>query len=222
MSRPFFILASNSPRRQQLIDWTGWRFVSYPADIDESQRADELPDEYVLRLADTKARMAAARSRAVGPILAADTVVVDGAQLLGKPETLEDARRMLKQLRGRSHRVYTALALYDPPSLRMVKDLCVTQVPMRDYSDEEVERYIASEDPFDKAGAYGIQHKEFHPVSGLRGCYASVMGLPLCHVVRCMRRFGYEPMLDVAAACQNNLQYECPVSAAILRGEQAG
>lgn len=222
MSNPIFILASNSPRRQTMISWTGWRFVSYPADVDETRRPDEPPDEYVRRLADAKARVAAARSRAVGPILAADTAVVDGGELLGKPESAEDARRMLKQLRGRTHQVYTAVALYDPPNLRMLRDLCVTQVPMRQYSDEEIEAYIASGDPFDKAGAYAIQNRDFHPVENFHGCFASVMGLPLCHVLRTMRKFGHEPAVDLPSACQTNLEYDCPVSAAILRGEQAG
>ncbi len=176
----------------------------------------------MLRLADTKARVAAARSRSVGPFLAADTIVVDGDELLGKPESEDDGWRMLKQLRGRSHEVFTALALYDPPNLRMVKDLCVTHVPMRNYGDEEIERYIASGDPFDKAGAYAIQHKEFHPVEGFQGCFASVMGLPLCHVVRSLRKFGYEPPKDVPRICQTNLGYTCPVTDAIMQGDQVG
>lgn len=217
-----FILASNSPRRQQMIAWTGWKFVSFPADVDERRRAGEPPADYVLRLADTKARVAAARSRSVGPFLAADTIVVDGDDLLGKPESEEDARRMLVQLRGRTHQVYTALALYDPPNLRMVKDLCVTQVPMRDYSDEDIEAYIATRDPFDKAGAYAIQNAGFHPVEGFQGCYASVMGLPLCHVVRSFRKLGFEPARDVPQICQANLDYPCPVTGAIIRGEMAG
>jgi MAF protein len=222
MSKPIFILASNSPRRQKMIEWTGWRFVSFPVDVDESRRTDEPPADYVLRLAETKARVAAARSRAAGPILAADTIVVDGDELLGKPESDEEVRRMLRQLRGRTHQVYTAVALYDPPNLRLLRDLCVTQVPMREYSDEEIEAYIASGDPFDKAGAYAIQHKEFHPVENFHGCFASVMGLPLCHVLRVMRRFGHEPPVDLPRVCQTNLDYDCPVTAAILRGEQAG
>ncbi len=205
-----------------MIEWTGWRFVYFPADVDETCLAGEPPAEYVRRLAEAKARSAAARSRAAGPILAADTAVVDGGELLGKPESDEEARRMLKQLRGRTHLVYTAVALYDPPNQRMLRDLCVTQVPMRNYSDEEIENYIASGDPFDKAGGYAIQNREFHPVENFQGCFASVMGLPLCHVVRCMRKFGYEPPEDVPGACQTQLEYDCPVSAAILRGEQAG
>jgi len=205
-----------------MIAWTGWRFVSYPADIDERRREGEPPADYVLRLADAKARVAAARTRVVGPFLAADTVVVDGDELLGKPDSDEEARRMLEQLRGRRHQVYTALALYDPPNLRMLKDLCVTEVPMRNYSDEEIERYIASGDPFDKAGAYAIQHRKFQPVENFQGCFASVMGLPLCHVVRCMRQLGHEPPADVPCTCQAKLGYDCPISDAVLRGEQAG
>ncbi len=205
-----------------MVNWTGWKFDSFPTDMDERQHLEEKPADYVLRLAEVKARVASARTRSVGPILAADTVVVDGDELLGKPESDEDARRMLRQLRGRTHQVYTALALYDPPNLRMIKDLCVTQVPMRNYNDEEIERYIASRDPFDKAGAYAIQHAGFHPVENFHGCYASVMGLPLCHLVRSLRQLKHEPPKDVPRTCQTNLGYVCPVSAEILRGEQAG
>lgn len=217
-----FVLASNSPRRQKMIKWTGWQFEALTPDVDERRRLNEAPADYVIRLAETKARVAASLMHSAGPFLAADTAVVDGGELLGKPESDEDARRMLRQLRGHSHQVYTALALYDPPNVHMIQDLCVTQVPMRGYSDDEIERYVASRDPFDKAGGYAIQHAGFHPVENMQGCYASVMGLPLCHLVRSMRKLNHEPPNDVPRTCQTQLRYACPVSAAILRGEQAG
>jgi septum formation protein len=217
-----FILASNSPRRQKMIRWTGWNFDIHDADVDERLRSNEAPATYVMRLAETKARVASDRIRSVGPFIAADTVVVDDGKMLGKPESDDDARQMLYQLRGHRHQVYTALAIYDAPNLRMIKDTCVTQVPMRNYSDDEIERYIASRDPFDKAGGYAIQHAGFHPVENLQGCYASVMGLPLCHLVRSMRKLQREPPNDVPSTCQTNLMYNCPVTAAILRGEQVG
>ena len=222
MPSPTFVLASNSPRRQKMIRWTGWKFDFHDADVDERRRVNEPPADYVMRLAETKARVASARIRSEGPFIAADTIVVDGGELLGKPESDEDARRMLRQLRGHSHQVYTALAVYDAPNLRMLKEMCVTQVPMRSYSDGEIERYVASRDPFDKAGGYAIQHTGFHPVEDMRGCCASVMGLPLCHLVRSLRELHHEPPNDVPRTCQTNLRYNCPISAAILRGEQAG
>ncbi len=105
---------------------------------------------------------------------------------------------------------------------QLITDLCVTDVPMRNYSDEEIEAYVLSGDPLDKAGAYAIQHREFHPVENMKGCYASVMGLPLCHLIRVLQRMGVYPGADIPAACQSLLQYQCPVSPAILRGELVG
>ena len=92
---------------------------------------------------------------------------------------------------------------------------------MRDYGDAEMEAYIATGDPFDKAGGYAIQHGGFNPVAALRGCYANVVGLPLCHVTRSLRQLGVEPPADVPTACQKHLEYECPVYTAILGGQPA-
>jgi MAF protein len=190
MAQPIFLLASNSPRRQQMISWTGWTFSIRPAELDESQLPGELPADYVLRLAVAKARAAAEQTESSQVILAADTIVADGDDLLGKPASPEAARQMLERLHGRIHQVYTALALYDPVTQMLETDLCVSQVPMRAYTDEEIEAYVTTGDPLDKAGAYAIQHADFHPVEGFAGCYASVMGLPLCHLVRTARFFG--------------------------------
>ncbi len=222
MVLPVIVLASNSPRRQQMISWTGWTFRVQPADIDESQRPGEAPAAYVQRLAAEKARAAALKAPEGQVVLAADTIVADGRTLLGKPASNAEAREMLLRLRGRTHQVYTALALLDPVTQAAETDLCVTQVPMRHYTDPEMFAYVASGDPLDKAGAYGIQHAGFHPVERFSGCYASVMGLPLCHLVRTARRLGIEPAANVPEACQSNLNYECPISAAVLRGEQTG
>lgn len=129
---------------------------------------------------------------------------------------------MLKQLRGRTHRVYTGLAVLNRQTGLLLKDLCVTDVPMRDYSDAEIDRYVCSGDPLDKAGAYAIQHDEFHPVAGLSGCFASVMGLPLCHLHRLFAGIGLARHYEIPSRCQTYLHYSCPVSHAILRGEQVG
>jgi hypothetical protein len=93
---------------------------------------------------------------------------------------------------------------------------------MRNYSDEEIDAYVFSGDPLDKAGAYAIQHPDFHPVESMTGCYASVMGLPMCHLVRVLRKLDVTPNGDVPANCQIYLHYQCPVSRRILSGEQAG
>jgi len=101
----------------------------------------------------------------------------------------------------------------------LLTDVCVTDVPMRNYSDEEIHAYVATGDPLDKAGAYAIQHADFNPVIDMQGCYASVMGLPLCHVTRLLREMDIEPGADLPANCQSFLNYACPAFARILRGE---
>jgi MAF protein len=209
------ILASNSPRRRQLIALAGWNFIVSVADVDESQFENETPADYVLRLAETKARTIKADANTF--ILAADTTVVDGQEILGKPRDDAEAIAMLTQLRGRTHQVYTGVALLRKSDNHLLTDLCVTDVPMRDYFDEEIRAYVATGDPLDKAGAYAIQHAGFRPVASMKGCYASVMGLPLCHVVRLMRQMGIQPIADVPLNCQKLLEYDCPVHVSILK-----
>jgi MAF protein len=202
--------------------WTGWEFFVNAAGINEDPLPGEHPAAYVTRLAAQKARAVANQRPDGGFILAADTTVADNGQILGKPANAAEARRMLVGLRGRIHQVYTALALLDTRSGVLRQDACVSLVAMRNYSDEEIERYILSGDPFDKAGGYAIQHAGFQPVEGFGGCIASVMGFPLCHLTRLARQFALTPPQDAARACQSNLEYACPVSAAVLRGEDAG
>jgi MAF protein len=209
------ILASNSPRRRQLLALAGWDFIISVADVDESPLQNESPADYVLRLAETKAR--AIKTDANQIVLAADTTVVDGSDILGKPLDEADAVSMLTRLRGRTHQVYTGIALLRVSDGLLLKDLCVTDVPMRGYSDEEIRDYVATGDPLDKAGAYAIQHPGFSPVISMDGCYASVMGLPLCHVVRLMRKMGLPPNNDVPLNCQKLLEYDCPVFESILK-----
>jgi septum formation protein len=216
------LLASNSPRRRELVGLTGWAFRVQPSEIDETHPAGEAPDDYVRRLASGKARAAGSLAQPGELILGADTTVADGPQVLGKPCDVNEAASMLRQLRGRVHIVYTAICLFDPHSGQLEETVCATRVPMRAYDDEEIERYVASDDPLDKAGAYAIQHVGFHPVTALAGCYASVMGLPLCHLQRAAARFGVHPVGDLPKACQAALHYICPVYSAILRGEDAG
>ncbi len=192
------------------------------SDVDESRRAAETPRTYVLRLAVAKARAALDAVREEEILIGADTAVVDGDELLGKPADTAEAQRMLKRLRGHTHQVYTGIAALRIRDGMLVTDLCVTDVPMRSYIDEEIEIYAGSGDPLDKAGAYAIQHPSFNPVESMAGCYASVMGLPLCHLMRTLRQFDLPPAADVPLNCQTFLHYVCPVSPAILRGEQVG
>jgi septum formation protein len=215
--KPLLILGSNSPRRRQLLALAGWEFEVSSADIDESQLQNELPAEYVLRLAETKARAtAAAVAHADQIILAADTAVVDGQDILGKPGDEADAVEMLKRLRGHTHQVYTGIALLRLSDELLYKDLCVTDVPMRNYSDEEIHLYVETGDPLDKAGAYAIQHPQFRPVARMDGCYASVMGLPMCHVILLMRKMEIQPKADFFESCETILEYKCPVSGDIV------
>ena len=212
------VLASNSPRRRQLLALTGLPFLVKVANVDESQLPNESPADYVLRLAETKARAIQAEPDQV--ILAADTTVVDGSDILGKPQDAAEAFAMLTRLRGHEHQVYTGIALLRAGDGLLLTDLCITEVPMRAYSDEEIRKYVASGDPLDKAGAYAIQHPEFHPVARMDGCFANVMGLPVCHVILQLRKMGIQPDTEFFAGCETVLDYRrCPVSHAILNGE---
>jgi MAF protein len=210
------ILASNSPRRRQLLTLTGWEFIVSVADVDESLNENESPADYVIRLAEKKARAVLDRATPEDVILAADTTVVDGQDILGKPKDAAEATAMLTRLRGRTHQVYTGIALLRMSDGLFMNDLCVTDVPMRDYSDEEIRAYVASGDPLDKAGAYAIQHAGFNPVARMDGCFASVMGLPLCHVTRLMRMMAFRPKTNVPFSCQNLLDYNCSIYGSIL------
>lgn len=212
------VLASNSPRRRQLLTLADWMFSVAVADADESQHPNESPANYVLRLAETKARTVLSQAHKDQIILAADTAVVDESDVLGKPKDIAEAVKMLTRLRGHTHQVYTGVALLRVSDGLLMKDLCITDVPMRDYSDEEIQAYVQTGDPLDKAGAYAIQHPHFHPVADMRGCYASVMGLPMCHVVRMMQRLEISPRANVPVNCQTLLEYHCPVSRVILSG----
>jgi septum formation protein len=220
MVLPGILLASNSPRRRELIALGGWKYTVIPADIEETQKPKEKPSQYVLRLAETKARAVASQAPPGWLVVAADTIVVDGiaagAEVLEKPVNPPDAFRMLAQLRSRSHQVLTALGVLNPQTNQLYTDLCSTLVTMRTYHDDEIAAYIASGEPMDKAGAYAIQDATFHPVSHLEGCYASVMGLPLCHLQRILSNIGFFFNNTLPPACQAALKYQCPDYSLIL------
>jgi MAF protein len=185
--------------------------------MDESQLSNESPADYVVRLAESKGRAINANADQI--VLAADTAVVDGMDILGKPKDHPEAIAMLKRLRGHTHQVYTGIALLRLSDGLLLKELCITDVPMREYSDEEILAYVRTGDPLDKAGAYAIQHPGFHPVKNISGCHANVMGLPMCQVVLMMRKMDIQPNTDVFALCETSLGNECAVAEAILRGE---
>jgi septum formation protein len=218
-------LASNSPRRKELLSLVGLNYSTLPARVDETSNPDEDGIEYVRRLALSKATTAANATKIDGLILAADTAVVNHdksgkPEILGKPRDQSEAIEILRGLRGHNHQVFTAISIMRTSDGTILSDLCTTDVPMRDYTDEEIKTYVASGDPMDKAGAYAIQHKGFHPVKELHGCYANVMGLPLCHLTRNLIKLGLPPLVNIPQVCQAALGYDCPVYAQFLQ-EQA-
>lgn len=222
MNKKNLVLASNSPRRKQLLALGNWNFTTIVSDVDESQLAGESPTEYVLRLAKAKAQAVAGKVDPESIIIGSDTSVIFNETIFGKPVDEADAERMLQQLRGQTHQVFTGVAFYRVSDGKILTELCITDVPMRAYSNEEIAAYIQTGDPMDKAGAYAIQHPKFQPVAAMHGCFAGVMGLPMCHVVRALRQLDIQPPADVPSACQNLLNYQCHVSSKILQGEAAG
>ncbi len=216
------LLASASPRRRELIQLLGLPVETMSVDVDEVPLPGERAADMAVRLSAAKARAAALclLPPASRFLLASDTVVSLDGEPLGKPRDTAEARAMLRRLRGVTHQVYTAITLLDLASDRSLTDLAASDVRMRAYTDEEIEAYLASGDPFDKAGAYAIQHNGFHPVERFAHCFANVMGLPLCHVVRTLRRWDIEPLNDAPAACQRHIEYGCPVFQRILAREE--
>ncbi len=198
------ILASSSPRRRALIASLGQPFEIVKPDIDETIRRGESPLDYVSRLSREKA--AAALRQIDGPalVLAADTIVLaadtigveqDG-RLLGKPANAVEARSMLLRLRDQPHEVHTAFALQRAgDDVPVWSERVCTVVTMRPYTDEEITAYIATGDPFDKAGGYAIQHAGFRPVAQIDGCYNNVVGLPLCRVKAALASIGWDSVV---------------------------
>ncbi len=211
METNLLLLSSNSPRRRQLLALGGWSFDLDSSDIDETPLADETARDYVRRLAVAKSRAAQPRAKNGQFIIGADTAVVIDSDILGKPVDADQARSMLLRLRGRTHQVFTGLAVLSTSDSSIQSDVVVTDVPMRNYSMEEIDQYIQTGDPLDKAGAYGIQNPDFQPVASMSGCYASVMGLPLCRLGYLMAQVGHPPFASVAQNCQDTIHYDCTV-----------
>ena len=170
------VLASRSPRRAEILRAQGLAFTVQPAGIDETVLDDETPGAHVRRLALEKARAVAA-DHPGAMVLGSDTVVVIDGEILGKPEDEAEARAMLRRLAGREHAVYSAAALVTADAHAVDHD--VTRVRFRELDHHEIAAYVASGEPMDKAGAYGIQQRGALLVAGIDGCYFNVMGLPL-------------------------------------------
>jgi len=191
------ILASASPRRRELLARLGLPFEVWPSGIEETLAPGIPAPVLATALARAKARDVADRLRAAGSepalILGADTLVVLDGHPLGKPATRDEARTMLRALRGRSHEVVTAVVLLDVPGGRETAETVVSQVLMRPCDDFEIDAYVATGEPDDKAGAYAVQGAGGHLVSRVEGCYTNVVGLPLGTTARLLRAFGLAP-----------------------------
>ena len=194
---------------------TGLEVRVAAAEVEERRHRDESPSDMTRRLALAKAKAVAGNG---GLVLGADTVVVDGSDVLGKPGDFGEARQMLEALRGRSHQVVTSIAFFNPETGSELIDTCESNVPMRQYSDSDLEQYLANGNPLDKAGSYAIQDGDFMPVDAdqMKDCFANVMGLPLCHVAH---NLPLAPLADVPTACQAHTGYQCPIYADVLEGK---
>ena len=168
--------------------------VIEPGDDEAPPRNGETPEEFVLRLSLAKAQNVARKS-AQTVVVGADTSVVLDGDILGKPAGAGEARDMLGRLRGRTHRVVTGVAVVDSDSRQTVLTATSTDVTMREYSSAEMESYVTSGGPFDKAGGYAVQDPSFHPATRVEGCYLNVVGLPLCEVVALLGDLGVSAKL---------------------------
>ncbi len=184
---PVLVLASASPRRRQLLEMLGIEHRVVPPDVDETRRPGEAPADYVVRLAREKAR--AVSGRDPKPlVLAADTTVILGDELFAKPATVGEAVEMLGRLAGRTHQVYTGVALAQGERVETALD--VSDVTFRRLSSDQIANYVATGEPMDKAGAYAIQGQGAALIDGIRGDFFGVMGLPLRLVLDLLERFG--------------------------------
>jgi nucleoside triphosphate pyrophosphatase len=181
------ILASQSPRRRELLHQAGIAFVVRPANVDETIRAGESPDAYVKRVAQEKAT--AVEASAADIVLGADTVVVIDGQILGKPRDPADALRMLETLSGREHTVLTGICLRR--ATEKVLDVAETRVWFLSLTGRELQEYVATAEPMDKAGAYAIQGLASKFVRRIEGSYTNVVGLPVELVHQYLRRWDH-------------------------------
>ncbi|NMC73850.1 MAG: septum formation inhibitor Maf [Geobacteraceae bacterium] len=183
------VLASASPRRVELLRSAGISFQVRPGEIDETFREGEQPEAHALRLASEKAR-AVATCNGGRFFIGADTIVVSGGEVMGKPRDAADAERMLNRLSGTAHEVITGFSVFDSGTGREVAEAVTTRVFFKLLRSDEIHDYIATGCPFDKAGAYAIQGKAAYMIRRIEGSYTNVVGLPLCEVVEALRNLG--------------------------------
>ncbi len=188
-NQPSLVLASGSPRRHALLGLLGLPFIIDPGGADETPPAGETPEEVARFLAFLKARTVAARHPGAY-ILGADTLVTIDGLILGKPTDMADAARMLRLLRGRTHRVPTGVALIAPNGTEtaLIETATVTMHP---YTEVAISAYLSTGEPFDKAGAYAVQGAGGALVASVEGCYTTVVGFPLCRVAALLHGAGF-------------------------------
>ena len=202
LQHPRVHLASRSPRRRELLTQIGVGFDTITfrdaqrgdPELNETPLPEEVPTAYVERVARNKAslgwRIVNWRGLLLQPVLAADTSIELAGELIGKPRDVDDARRILRRLSGQTHRVLTAVAVSFDERTEL---LCsISEVRFRELDKDEIARYVASGEPMDKAGAYGIQGRAAMFVEHIAGSYSGVMGLPLCETAQLLKRFGYQ------------------------------
>lgn len=217
-----FILASQSPRRRQLLELLPITYSIVVPDVDEDAHLGPDPALYVLRTAQQKANAVVENLSPAGPderllIIAADTTVALEGRILGKPADSAEARQMLAVLRDRTHQVHTGLCLIDPATGREALSVQSTAVTMRQYQWDEIDAYVSGGDPYDKAGAYAIQHPVFRPVASLDGCYLGVMGLSVCDLIRQLERVNIRLNIDITALTDAHQGFACSLLDEIRR-----
>jgi nucleoside triphosphate pyrophosphatase len=185
------ILASTSPRRADVLRDAGLSFSVISSAVDETPIPGEAPSELVQRLAKAKAELVAARTIGPAIVIAADTVVVLEGQILGKPRSTDDARHMLEKLSGRTHAVVTGVSLIRLPDVEQCTFVETTLVHLSRLSPHEITRYLATDEPHDKAGAYAIQGRAGRYIPRIEGCYYNVVGLPLARLVCELHELGW-------------------------------
>lgn len=187
--KPALILASQSPRRKYLLEQAGLKFSIIPSDFDENSVKLTAPEIYVKTLAEKKAMDISAKFPESW-VIGADTIVLIDDMILGKPVDKDQARQMLSRLSGTTHMVYTGFTICCGKKKRMLTDAVKTRVTFKQLSTDEIEWYIRTDEPFDKAGSYAIQGLGTFLVKSINGSYTNVVGLPVCEVVETLIREG--------------------------------
>ncbi len=184
------MLASASPRRSELLELAGIKFRIVPADVPEEPLDDESPSSFALRLSEEKAKAAAILDKSGRFFIGADTIVVLSGQIMGKPADSADAVSMLSRLSGKTHEVITAYTVLDMESSISISRAICTEVVFANLDPKDIDRYVSTGCPLDKAGGYAIQGGAAHMVKEIRGSYTNVVGLPTCELIETLRQIG--------------------------------